>query len=113
MNFRSHLTLVATAASAILISSTARAQVSVSGAVSNLMHFEGHTGILVRLDRNMKDPQGCGRTDWYIIPDSSPHAQFVQSMLLTAQETRRVVYLTINGCLQGFPVVWSAEKIAP
>lgn len=113
MNFRFYLALVATAASGVLISSTVRAQVSVSGAVSNLMHFEGHTGILVRLDKDMKDPQGCGRTDWYIIPDSSSHAQFVQSMLLTAQETRRVVYLQINGCLQGFPVIWAAEKSAP
>ena len=113
MNFRSYLALLANAAGAIMISSTAQAQVSVSGAVSNLQHYEGHTGILVRLDKNMKDPQGCGRTDWYIIPDSSSHAQFVQSMLLTAQETRRVVYLQINGCLQGFPVIWSAEKIAP
>ncbi|WP_264592619.1 hypothetical protein [Sphingobium sp. B1D7B] len=65
----------------------------------------GVSGALVKLDGNMIDPENRGRSDQYTIPDSSPHAQFVQALLLSAQSTQRRVYTNLDGCLQGFPVI--------
>jgi hypothetical protein len=86
-------------------SSTASANTDVDGMIHSLHHFEGHHGILVKLDGQMIDPEACGRTDWYILPDSSAHAQFVQAMLLTAQSSQRRLYVNLHGCLDGMPVL--------
>ena len=44
------------------------------------------------------------------MPDDSPHAQFVQAMLLSAQAANRPVLLTLDGCLQGLPQIFAAEN---
>jgi hypothetical protein len=74
---------------------------------------QGISGILVKLEETMTDPDSCGRTDWYIMPDSSQHAQFVQAMLLTAQTSGRPVFITLSGCLEGIPAVHAIENSAP
>lgn len=83
----------------------AASNTNVDGLVLTLQHYEGHSGVLVKLDQQMVDPESCGRSDWYIMPDSSPRAQLVQSILLQAQSMRRRVYVTINGCLDGMPKI--------
>lgn len=88
----------------------ALASTSIDGEVLNMQHFEGHTGILIKLNRNMVDPENCGRNDWYLMPDSSPHASFVHALLLTAKSTSQTVFILINGCSDGMPriqAVWN------
>ena len=75
----------------------------VSGKISLLQNYETHAGFLVRLDAAMPDPDGCGRTDWYILPDTATRAALSQSMLLTARSTGTQIWLTIGGCYQGLP----------
>lgn len=96
---------------ALLSSGTpAKAATDVNGMVLLLNHYEGHSGVLVKLDQMMIAPQACGRGDLYIVPDSSPRAQFVQAMLLTAQSTQRRVYVTIDGCLDGLPKILAVRN---
>lgn len=90
-------------AAAMMVAGPARAAADVDGMVLSLNHFDGHQGILVKLDQQMIDPEACGRSDWYLLPDSNTHAQFVQAMLLSAQGSQRRVYISINGCLDGMP----------
>lgn len=95
---------------ALLIPNAALARTQIAGHIKSLQHWSGHVGILVKLAEPMSDPDSCGRTDWYIMPDDSPHAQFVQAMLLSAQAANRPVLLTLDGCLQGLPQIFAAEN---
>ena len=95
------LMLVGTA----LASSQAHADTAVSAKISLLHHYQTHSGFLVRLATTMPDPDGCGRTDWYILPDTTPRVALVQSMLLTAESSDRTVSITIGGCYEGMPKI--------
>jgi hypothetical protein len=86
---------------------------TILGHVKALQHWAGHSGILIKLDETMTDPDSCGRTDWYIMPDASQHAQFVQAMLLTAQSAGRPVFITLSGCTEGMPALYAVENSAP
>lgn len=94
----------------LLLPNNAFAQTQIAGHVKSLQHWPGISGILVKLSEPMSDPDSCGRTDWYIMPDASPHAQFVQAMLLSAQASNRQLLLTLDGCLQGLPQIFAAEN---
>lgn len=96
-------TILCASASLTIGSTPALAVADVSGLVLSLNHFDGHQGILVKLDQQMVDPDACGRNDWYLLPDGNTHAQFVQAMLLSAQSSQRRVYIRLNGCLDGMP----------
>lgn len=87
-----------------LSAGSAYASTLVQGKVVSLHHYEGHHGILVKIEQ-MIDPQACGRSDSYIMPDSSPHAQSVQAMLLTAQSSQQRLFISIYGCLDGMPLI--------
>ena len=108
-----HLMLCVATLGAILFSQNCEARGTTAGTVKTLQHWGGHSGILVKLDATMTDPDACGRTDWYIMPDSSPHAQFVQALLLSAQASSRSVYITLDGCLQGLPQIFAIENSVP
>lgn len=104
------LALICASLGALALSTgTTYASTMVQGKVVSLHHFEGHHGILVKIEQ-MTDPQACGRSDWYMLPDSSPHAQFVQAMLLTAQNSQQKVYISINGCLDGMPLIQAVNN---
>ena len=99
--------------SAFLLHGNAEARGTILGHVRSLQHWTGHSGVLVKLNETMPDPDGCGRTDWYTMPDASPHAQFVQAMLLSAQSADRPVFITLDGCLEGLPQIFAIENNAP
>jgi hypothetical protein len=82
---------------------TAGAETLVTGRIELLQQYESHAGVLVKMAVPMPDPDGCGRTDWYILPDIANRAAFAQSMLLTAKSAGVSTWIVIDGCFQGMP----------
>lgn len=76
-----------------------------TGQILHVNLYDGHSGILIKTSQTMVDPEGCGRTDWYIIPDTLAHYDKVYALLLTAQSSRQQVHIILNGCVQGLPAV--------
>lgn len=74
-----------------------------SGKIAELQSYHGHSGLLVRLSAQMPNPDGCPSNSWYIFPDNSARAQFVQAMLLTAYEARDQVNVAVSGCYENYP----------
>lgn len=76
-----------------------------TGRVGALQSYLEHTGLLVQVGNPQVNPDQCPSSAWYIYPDSSPRAQFVQSALLAAQQTGKSVSLSVRGCYQGYPQI--------
>ncbi len=55
------------------------AEGAVSGKITVIQSYNGHTGLLIQIAAERKNPDGCTSADWYIFPDDSPRATFVQS----------------------------------
>ena len=108
-----YLIFSAAAFGTLLFAPDCEARGTIAATVKTLQHWSGHSGILVKLNGTMTDPDACGRTDWYTMPDASPHAQFVQAMLLSAQATNRSVFITLDGCLEGLPQIFAIENSVP
>lgn len=90
---------------AALAPSQAAADTGINAKVDLLQHYQTHSGLLVRMAATMPDPDGCGRTDWYILPDTTPRLALVQSMLLTARASNATVTVVIGGCQDGLPKI--------
>jgi hypothetical protein len=67
-----------------------------------------NSGMLVKLAGVFSNPDNCGRTDWYILPDNHPHSQLLQAILLSAQASNRSVGFQLDGCLDNFPRIIAA-----
>jgi hypothetical protein len=91
------------------VASSASVSLAIEGKVERLQHCEGHASLLVKLAGVMIDPEGCGRTDCYILPDSAPRSAFVQAMILTAQATRRDISINLAGCQKGLAKIYRVE----
>lgn len=76
-----------------------------SGRIAAIQFWEYHDGILIKTSHPMIDPDGCGRTDWYVLPDTYSHFEEAYTLLLTAHLQNRNLKLLIEGCLQGLPVI--------
>jgi hypothetical protein len=74
------------------------------GTITQLMFYEGHQGILVQ-HSSMSDPDSCGRTDWFILPDTYFRFKEAYATLLAANLARKRVSITVAGCLQGLPQI--------
>ena len=90
---------------AALLPSWAFADTGVNAKFDLLQHYQTHSGLLVKMAATMPDPDGCGRTDWYILPDTTPRVALVQSMLLTARANNATVTVVIGGCQDGLPKI--------
>ena len=86
--------------------STAWADTSTGyGQVSMIQFWDGHDGILIKTSQAMIDPSSCGRTDYYIVPDTLPHFDQIYALLLTAFSSHQQVLFLLDGCVQGIPAV--------
>lgn len=97
-----HLTLFACT---MLIGLPAYAEGHASGRVNLMQSYLGHNGLLVQIGTGQINPDQCPGAAWYIYPDDSPRAQFVQSALLAAQHSGKGVLITIQGCYENYPRV--------
>lgn len=75
-----------------------------AGDVNVILLYEGHTGVLVK-HSNLADPDNCGRSDYFILPDSHSHFKEAYSLLLSAQMAGKKVGFTVSGCHQGIPAI--------
>jgi hypothetical protein len=90
----------------LLVSSpTAFAGASIINKIDRILSYSGHTGILLVMKEPHRNPDGCVYSTYYIYPDSSPRAAFVQSMLLSAQASHATVEIAIDGCYENYPRV--------
>lgn len=88
-----------------LIGQVAHAEGLATGRVGALQSYLEHTGLLVQVDTGQVNPDQCPSSTWYIYPDNSPRALFVQSALLAAQQTGKTVSLSVRSCYQGYPQI--------
>jgi hypothetical protein len=91
----------------------ALANSDVSGRVSMIQSYPGHTGLLIGLAQTYSSSEGCGGGVWYIFPDDSPRASFVQAMILSAQASRASISITISGCYQNYPRIVAVTLNTP
>lgn len=77
----------------------------VTGLIQTIQSFPGHTGLLIRLNAPVQNPDACGGSAWYIFPDDSPRASFIQSLMLTAYARRDRISFAIAGCYQNYPKI--------
>lgn len=97
----------------LLTSASASADTGVSGRVSSIQSYPGHTGLLVNLAQSYVSAEGCSGQVWYIFPDDSVRAAAVQAMLLSAQASRMSVSFTLSGCYQNYPRISAVTLTAP
>lgn len=97
---------VATAAllAASVVHSSAQAGGLMTGRVTTLHTYSGHSGLLIGLTA-MGNPDACARSGWYILPEGTPMVEFNKAALLTAQATGTEVSLWVDGCLETYPRV--------
>jgi hypothetical protein len=88
---------------AMIIAMPAYAEGYANGRVNLIQSYLGHNGLLVQIGTGQINPDQCPGAAWYIYPDDSPRAQFVQSALLTAQNSGKGVLITIQGCYENYP----------
>ena len=104
-HFFARLLLALMLSGAAFLPSQASADTGINAKIGLLQHYQTHSGLLVRMAATMPDPDGCGRTDWYILPDTTSRVALVQSMLLTARASDATVLVTIGGCQDGMPKI--------
>ena len=85
--------------------SLAHAQAVSNTPVSSLQFWNGNSGVLVRVTQTMPHPDGCGRSDWYILADSDPHYEESYALLLTAMASGPKVNIWVSGCFETFPKI--------
>lgn len=88
-----------------LVGQVAHAEGLATGRVGALQSYLEHTGLLVQVGTSQVNPDQCPSSTWYIYPDSAPRAQFVQSALLAAQQSGKIVSVTVRGCYQNYPQI--------
>ena len=93
-------------ACALLFSTSVMAQggMIAPGAITALEIWESHTGILVR-HAEMRDPDSCGRSDWYILPKTHPMFKEAYALLISAQSSGKQVQLWLYKCHEGLPKI--------
>lgn len=85
-----------------MVASTTSNAAEVSGLIQSIQSYPGHTGLLVRLNDPVRNYDNCAGTAWYIFPDESTRATFVQSLILTAYAKRERISFTTAGCYQNY-----------
>lgn len=100
-----HAWALSTVLAVSLAAQPASATTVTDGQIAQLQSYHQHTGLLVSLDVPYNSAEGCTGGGWYILPDNSVRAALVQSMLITAQASRKTVRLVATGCYEGYPKV--------
>jgi hypothetical protein len=95
----------ALAAAGSLYPFSVAAEGDVSGKVTAIQSYNGHTGLLLQIAADRKNPDGCTSSNWYIFPDDSPRAAFIQSGMLAALHSGKHIWINLSGCYQGYPLI--------
>ncbi len=89
----------------LILSAAPSRAADVTGLIQTIQSYPGHTGLLIRLNVPVKNPDGCFWSAWYIFPDDSSRASFIQSLLLTAYAKRERISVDIAGCYENYPKI--------
>lgn len=90
----------------LLVSMTASAaHFNKKGEISRLAIWQGHSGILV-IHQHMINPESCRRTDNYLLKSTHPFYKEFYALLLSAHMANHPVSLGVQGCHEGFPVIF-------
>jgi len=74
------------------------------GKINFLEFYQGHTGLLINME-NMADPDGCGRSELFILPETHPHYKDIYALLLAQRFNEGVIRVVTSGCHQGLPSI--------
>lgn len=75
-----------------------------NGTITDILLYQSHAGILVKHSA-MSDPDACGRSDYFILPDTYARFKEAYAILLAANLANKQVAITVSGCLQDLPVI--------
>jgi hypothetical protein len=76
-----------------------------NGRVTNFTYFRGHIGLLVQQPQ-MINPDGCPRSDLYILTTDHPFYKEISALILAAHLSDQPLTLSVEGCGQGtFPAI--------
>lgn len=90
---------------ALIICSAVSADGYISAGEVNAIYFHAsHTGVVIKHD-NLADPDNCGRSDYFILPNSHASSDKIYSLLLSAQIANKSVSMTVSGCHEGLPAI--------
>jgi hypothetical protein len=70
--------------------------------VDLILLYEGHAGVLVR-NSKLSDPDDCGRSHCFLLPDSHSHFNESYSLLLAAYVANKKQYLQCRDVTREFP----------
>ena len=84
----------------VLINSAHAATGASVGKISQMLWYEGHTGLLLK-QVGMSDLGGCGRSDYYILDDAHPYFKEIYSLILSAHISSQPLHINLDGCVQG------------
>ena len=74
------------------------------GKITQLHFWEGINGVLI-IHENMINPEGCARSDQYVLRQEHPFFKELYSLLLSAHLSGQPVRLGLQGCYQNFPSI--------
>lgn len=74
------------------------------GVINAVQLYEQHTGVLIR-HTNQMDPDHCGSSAWFILPNTHPQYKEIYALALTARVGGQSVLIFVGGCLQGYPAI--------
>lgn len=106
------VSMIAVIAGALLSSTSVQAAGQTTARISRITSYNGHTGLLVIMSSPHQNADNCTSSVYYIFPDTAARADVVQSMLLSAQMSGKMVELVVDGCYEGFPRIVHVTVIA-
>jgi hypothetical protein len=77
------------------------AEGSVNSRIDMLLYYEGHGGLLVRL-QTMTDLGGCGNAHWYLLPKTHAHYKEVVALVMSARVADLQLQVTVRDCAEGY-----------
>lgn len=74
-------------------------------ALTHTVHFyKWHTGLLVS-HKEMRNPDACERTDFYMLGKSHPFYKELTALIMSSHLARQPVLFNVDGCAEGFPSI--------
>lgn len=77
---------------------------SENSVTATVHYYKWHTGLLVS-HKSMRNPDGCGRADFYMLEKSHPFYKELTALIMASHLTRQAILFNVDGCAEGFPAI--------
>lgn len=73
-------------------------------AIFHYEYYSSHTGLLIRQPATL-NPDGCNRSDFYILRKEHPHYKEITALILASYFADRPLAFYLIGCYQDLPSI--------